>query len=105
MAPSTGTVRCSLSLLLLLTLGCASGFQNNVWSNSASNRVRMQAVKQDVPDEVDVLVIGSGLSGLSCASLLAFCGRKTLVLESHDTPGGAAHTWERRGFHFESGNL
>jgi phytoene dehydrogenase-like protein len=25
------------------------------------------------------------------------------VLESHDTPGGAAHSWERRGFHFESG--
>jgi phytoene dehydrogenase-like protein len=63
----------------------------------------MQAVKQDVPEEVDVVVIGSGLSGLSCASLLAYCGKKTVVLESHDTPGGAAHTWERRGFHFESG--
>ena len=26
-----------------------------------------------------------------------------VVLESHDAPGGCAHSWERRGFHFESG--
>lgn len=36
-------------------------------------------------------------------SLLAHCGRKVIVLESHDTYGGCCHTWERRGFHFESG--
>jgi phytoene dehydrogenase-like protein len=49
------------------------------------------------------VVIGSGLAGLSCAALLAHCGRNVVVLESHDTPGGCAHSWERRGFHFESG--
>jgi phytoene dehydrogenase-like protein len=26
-----------------------------------------------------------------------------VVLESHDVPGGCCHTWERRGYHFESG--
>lgn len=52
---------------------------------------------------VDVIVIGSGLAGLSCAALLAHCGRNVSVLESHDRPGGAAHTWTRMGFHFESG--
>jgi phytoene dehydrogenase-like protein len=52
---------------------------------------------------VDVIVIGSGLAGLSCGALLSHCNRKVLVLESHDTPGGAAHSWERKGFHFESG--
>jgi phytoene dehydrogenase-like protein len=56
-----------------------------------------------VPEEVDVIVIGSGLAGLSCAALLAHCGKQVAVLESHDAPGGCAHTWERRGFHFESG--
>jgi hypothetical protein len=25
------------------------------------------------------------------------------VVESHSVPGGAAHTWERGGYHFESG--
>mmetsp|Transcript_17261 Transcript_17261/g.47200 ORF Transcript_17261/g.47200 Transcript_17261/m.47200 type:complete len:595 (-) Transcript_17261:45-1829(-) len=57
----------------------------------------------DIPDEADVVVIGSGLAGLSCAALLSHCDKKVVVLESHDTPGGAAHSWTRRGFHFESG--
>lgn len=52
---------------------------------------------------VDVVVIGSGLAGLSCAALLSHCHKNVVVFESHDAPGGAAHTWERRGFHFESG--
>ena len=60
-------------------------------------------VTKDIPDEVDVVVIGSGLAGLSCAALLSHCGKSVAVLESHDTPGGAAHGWTRRGFHFESG--
>lgn len=63
----------------------------------------LSAVPTNVPEEADVVVIGSGLAGLSCAALLAHCDKKVVVLESHDTPGGAAHTWERRGFHFESG--
>jgi phytoene dehydrogenase-like protein len=54
-------------------------------------------------EEVDVVVIGSGLAGLSCAALLSHCDKRTVVLESHDAPGGAAHSWTRRGFHFESG--
>lgn len=56
-----------------------------------------------LPQTTDVIVIGSGLAGLSCASLLSHNEISTLVLESHDTIGGAAHSWERRGFHFESG--
>ncbi len=32
-----------------------------------------------------------------------FVEYKVVILESHDAPGGCAHTWERRGFHFESG--
>jgi len=69
---------------------------------SFSFQLRM-AVEPEVPSEVDVVVIGSGLAGLSCGALLSYCGKSTVVLESHDTPGGAAHTWIRRGFHFESG--
>ena len=40
-------------------------------------------------EEVDVVVIGSGLAGLSCAALLSHCDKKVVVLEAHDTPGGA----------------
>lgn len=56
-----------------------------------------------MPETTDVIVIGSGLAGLSCAALLSHNEIPTLVLESHDAIGGACHTWTRRGFHFESG--
>jgi phytoene dehydrogenase-like protein len=52
---------------------------------------------------VDVVVIGSGVGGLSCAALLARYGLDVLVCESHTLPGGAAHGFERQGFHFDSG--
>lgn len=70
---------------------------------TAISASRLEAVKQNVPEEADVIVIGSGLAGLSCAALLAHCDKSVVVLESHDAPGGAAHSWTRRGFHFESG--
>ncbi|MBG1269018.1 phytoene desaturase family protein [Nostoc sp. WHI] len=51
----------------------------------------------------DVVVIGSGIGGLSCAALLARYGFEVIVCESHSIPGGAAHTFERNGFKFDSG--
>ena len=81
----------------------------------------------------EVVVIGSGIGGLSSAAMLAAYGVKvhsTLVLhfsrsqqwltasvvllsihfllqvvvcESHNIPGGAAHAWVKKGYHFESG--
>ncbi|HIK06459.1 MAG TPA: NAD(P)/FAD-dependent oxidoreductase [Trichormus sp. M33_DOE_039] len=51
----------------------------------------------------DVIVIGSGIGGLSCAALLARYGLEVTVLESHSIPGGAAHAFERQGFKFDSG--
>jgi 2-polyprenyl-6-methoxyphenol hydroxylase-like FAD-dependent oxidoreductase len=41
--------------------------------------------------ETDVVVIGSGIGGLSCAALLAKYGLEVTVLESHTVIGGAAH--------------
>jgi phytoene dehydrogenase-like protein len=35
--------------------------------------------------------------------MLARYGEDVLVLESHDTPGGAAHSFEIKGYHFDSG--
>lgn len=51
----------------------------------------------------DIIVIGSGIGGLSAAALLARYGKRVVVCESHTIPGGAAHTFKRRGFEFDSG--
>ncbi|WP_017316354.1 phytoene desaturase family protein [Mastigocladopsis repens] len=53
--------------------------------------------------ETDVIIIGSGIGGLSCAALLARYGFDVTVCESHSIPGGAAHAFERNGFKFDSG--
>ncbi len=53
--------------------------------------------------QTEIVVIGSGIGGLSCAALLARYGYDVLVCESHSIPGGAAHGFERDGFLFDSG--
>lgn len=45
-------------------------------------------------DGRDVIVIGAGHNGLVCAAYLAGAGRRVLVLEAGDSPGGGAATRE-----------
>jgi all-trans-retinol 13,14-reductase len=50
--------------------------------------------------DFDDLVIGAGMAGLAVASLLAKSGRRVLVLEAHDVPGGYAHTFRVKDYQF-----
>ena len=49
----------------------------------------------------DVIIIGSGLGGLSAGSILAKAGKKILVLEKHYQTGGFATNFQRNGFKFD----
>ncbi|XP_014190844.2 inactive all-trans-retinol 13,14-reductase isoform X1 [Haplochromis burtoni] len=56
-----------------------------------------------VPKNLDVIVIGSGIGGLTAGATLAKAGKKVLVLEQHDQAGGCCHTYIEKGFEFDVG--
>lgn len=49
----------------------------------------------------DIIVIGSGLGGLTAANRLATCGHKVLLVEQHFELGGLAAFFNRRGHIFD----
>jgi phytoene dehydrogenase-like protein len=55
----------------------------------------------------DVIIVGSGFGGLSCAAATTALGLKTLVLEAHYRAGGVAHGFEVKNgagrFSFDTG--
>ncbi|HKM94585.1 MAG TPA: NAD(P)/FAD-dependent oxidoreductase [Prolixibacteraceae bacterium] len=51
----------------------------------------------------DIIIIGSGLGGLTAGAKLAKQGKKVLLLEQHDRPGGCATTFNRKDYTFEVG--
>ena len=50
-----------------------------------------------------VVIIGSGLGGLSCGVILAKNGYQVVVLEKNSQPGGCLQCFTRRGVQFETG--
>lgn len=57
-----------------------------------------------IPPNLDIIIIGSGIGGLTPGSLLSRCGYRVLVLDQHESQaGGATHTFEQNGFEFDIG--
>ena len=51
----------------------------------------------------DNIIIGSGISGIGLAAILAKQGQSSLILERHYTPGGFTHVFKRRDYEWDVG--
>ena len=58
--------------------------------------------KKYFDDHYDVVIIGGALAGLASALTLANKGKKVLVLEQHNLPGGVATSFVRGGIEIEA---
>ncbi|MHA1333997.1 MAG: phytoene desaturase family protein, partial [Candidatus Odinarchaeia archaeon] len=54
-------------------------------------------------NEYDIIIVGSGIGGLTCGALLSKRGYKVLVLEQHFKVGGYCSSFERKNFVFNTG--
>ena len=59
--------------------------------------------ERKVPSDIDFIVVGSGMGSLYASALLAKAGFKILVLEQHYVAGGCTHSFEDKGFEFDTG--
>jgi len=53
----------------------------------------------------DVIIIGSGIGGLTCAAKLAKNGKKVLLLEKIGVIGGTSHIFKRDAYYFPMGPI
>ncbi|MBN1103959.1 MAG: FAD-dependent oxidoreductase, partial [Deltaproteobacteria bacterium] len=51
--------------------------------------------------DFDVVAVGAGLGGLSAAVFLSQAGKRVLLLEKHNVPGGYATSFLRGRFEFD----
>lgn len=54
-------------------------------------------------EKFDVIMIGSGMGGLTAAALLSRAGKRVLVLERHFKVGGFTHTFKRGKYEWDVG--
>jgi all-trans-retinol 13,14-reductase len=117
---AVASVFAALVLLLLAKMARSTkhtfpkGFQRNGNGNAAlANGQKKKRGKKDctreafrpkkLPEEIDYVVIGSGMGSLYCAGLLARAGKRVVMLEQHYVAGGCTHSFEDKGYEFDTG--
>ena len=65
----------------------------------------LEVLDDIMDDDYDIVIIGSGLGGLTAASFLSRKGFKTLVVESRSRIGGRFSTFEYEGFKLPTGAI
>jgi all-trans-retinol 13,14-reductase len=70
----------------------------------APHRVRLSKKSlAQVPANLDVVIVGSGLGALTVGSLLSQRGYSVCLLEQHDQAGGCLHTFAEKNYEFDVG--
>ncbi len=54
-------------------------------------------------EQLDTIIVGSGISGMTAGIILSMQGQKVLVIEQHFVPGGLTQTFQREGLVFPTG--
>jgi len=67
-------------------------------------RIGISYKQHEIEEHYDCIVIGSGIGGLTAASLLSRHGsKKVLVLEKHGVAGGFTHVFHRPNYEWDVG--
>ena len=56
-----------------------------------------------IPQKCDVVIVGAGVGGLTCACYLAKAGAKVVLVEKHYVPGGYCSSFTRGKYYFDAG--
>ena len=101
---------CALPCMLILLVGIYECVTYRAFKPKAKKSKALGSTKftpSAVPADVDVIVIGSGQGGMSCASVLASFGKRVVVCEQHMVLGGGGHTFAVEGkskYRFDAGH-
>lgn len=78
-----------VALLIFFYIHESNCYQSHIYHKSTLLSTKLASSASAI--EADVIVIGSGIGGMCCASLLSAVGKKVIVCEAHYEIGGCAH--------------